>query len=526
MPYPSTFGVVVLVAAVLALARKRWCRKTPVTQVHLRGRSVRTAAEVVELLSKNYPSRPLRIGRREFPAQIATGHLAFIGTTGSGKTLLQRLLMQSALSSIGHGNGHGAVVYDAKQDVLSTLSGMDLEVPIYLLNPFDNRSVWWDMAADITNPAAALQVASTLVPVAKSDANPFFTNAARHLLYGVLLALIERAPGRWTFRHVLLLIRDSTRLYALLLQSENTRHLHSYFSHPATTQNIFSTILTYTSPYEIIAACWDRAGESLSLSKWRATESILILGNDEQNRTALDTINKLLFGRLAELVLAEPEVDDRASDARRTWFFLDEVREAGKLDLLGRLLTKGRSKGVAVSLGFQDISGMREVYGREVADEILGQCNTKIILRLNSPETAAWAAKLFGNREVLESRRSESKNRRFSLNRETSSGESLSHAIAQQPLLLDSEILGLPEISRENGVRAFFISPQTGPFCDHIDSAWLSKHLLPPDSGTENFIARPDEHQYLRPWDSQDDALLAGAPPGREESFSENASCQ
>ena len=206
--------------------------------------------------------------------------------------------------------------------------------------------------------------------------------------------------------------------------------------------------------------------------------------------------------------LAQPEVDDRQPMPRRTWFFLDEVREAGKLDLLGRLLTKGRSKGAAVSLGLQDISGMREAYGREIADELLGQCNTKVVLRLNSPETAAWAAKLCGNREVLESHHGQSRNRTATVNGQTSSGESVSHTITQRPLILDSEILGLPETSREHGLIAFFINPLTGPFKDHLESAWLSKHLLPADPSVKNFVPRPASDQYLRPWCADDDALL------------------
>src|SRR5262249_31337622 len=157
------------------------------------------------------------------------------------------------------------------------------------------------------------------------------------------------------------------------------------------------------------------------------------------------TINRLLFRRLAELALGQSEIDERSPRPRRTWFFLDEVREARKLDLLGRILTKGRSKGVGVCLWLQDIQSMREVYGKEIADELLGQCNTKVILRINSPETAAWAVKLCGNREVLETRHGESTNRRHSLNIEESSGQSVSHAITQAPLFLDSEILGLPE---------------------------------------------------------------------------------
>ena len=512
MPDGTTLGVATAVAVGLCVARNYWRAKRPVEQVHLRGRFLREPPKEASASSGSVDSVGIRLGRHLFPSAIATRHFAFIGTTGSGKTLLQRLLLQSALGCLGQGHGHRALVYDAKQDLLGLLGGMCVSVPIQILNPLDARSARWDMAADIQSPAAALQVASTLVPAATHDANPFFTNAARHLLYGTVLSLIELCPRRWTLRHVLLLLREPERLQTLLSRTESTRHLLNYFAHAATAQNIFSTVLTYTSPFEIIAACWDRAGDALSLSAWLDTESVLVLGNDEQNRSALDTLNKLLFQRLAELVLAGPEVDERNIHTRRTWFFLDEVREAGKLDLLGRLLTKGRSKGVAVVLGFQDISGMRVVYGREQADELIGQCNTKVILRLNSPETAAWAAKLFGTREVLEMRRGHSKTRRTSLRGEASSGDSVSHAIAQQPLVLDSEFLDLPETTHANGLHAYFINPTTGPFEDHIDAAWLTKHLMPPHPKTQNFIPRPSAHQYLRSWCAEDDALLGFDP--------------
>lgn len=52
--------------------------------------------------------------------------------------------------------------------------------------------------------------------------------------------------------------------------------------------------------------------------------------------------------------------------------FLDELRDLGRLDALNRLLLKGRSKNVSVVLGFQDIEGLREVYGDKVANEIVG----------------------------------------------------------------------------------------------------------------------------------------------------------
>lgn len=39
-------------------------------------------------------------------------------------------------------------------------------------------------------------------------------------------------------------------------------------------------------------------------------------------------------------------------------------------------------------LGFQDIEGLREVYGYQLANEIAGQCANKAILRCDSSDTA------------------------------------------------------------------------------------------------------------------------------------------
>ena len=76
--------------------------------------------------------------------------------------------------------------------------------------------------------------------------------------------------------------------------------------------------------------------------------------------------------------------------------FLDEFREAGKLEGLRRLLNKGRSKGACVVLGCQDVEGVRAEYGREEANEILAQCTHTVVLNVGSPETAQWATGIFG----------------------------------------------------------------------------------------------------------------------------------
>lgn len=518
---PPSPGLIVALAILLvpvtALCRWVFARSGHISTAHLRGRALNTPKRVRGLLSEHLaPDDPgLQFGRHRLPSRLATGHMAVIGATGSGKTLLQRLLMQSALPLIGRGFGHRALVYDAKQDALPILSGMALPCPIHVLNPLAAPAVAWDMATDITSPAAALQVASLLIPANQRDSNPFFSNAARHLLYGALLSLIQRRPGAWTLRDLLLIVRNPERLRTVLSGNPYTVDLLQYFEHEATMQNILSTVLTYTAPYEIIAAAWHRANGRLSLRGWLNDESILVLGNDEANRAAIDTINQLIFKRLSELILAQPEVPESPVHSRRTWVFLDEVRQAGRLDGLSSLMTKGRSKGAAVVLGLQDISGLRDVYGREVADELVGQCNTKAILRLNSPETAAWASQLFGSREVLETRRSSSRSRNFreaGLQAGSSSGESVSNDIAKRDAVLESEFLDLDETTPENGLSGFFLSPVTGAFFHRIPGEWISANLKPPSSTTLGLVPRPEAHQYLLPWSPADDKALRHPP--------------
>lgn len=517
-PPSRSFVLPLVFLGLVAFAWWRWRRLRPEavsSQLH-RGRSLRHVKTVQTALSKEKHS--LQLGTVRMPLRIATGHLAFVGATGSGKTVLQRLLMQSTLPRVREGSNHRALIYDAKQDILPILAGMDLRCPVRTFNPFDARGVAWDLAADITSPASALQMATLLMPKAQSDANPFFSNAARHLLYGVLLALIQVAPGRWTLRHLLLIVRTRSLLVDLLRQTETTQHLLQYFDHEATFQNILSTILTRTAPFEIIAATWDQRSERISLKHWLAEESVLVLGNDEENRTALDTMNQLLFKRLSELLLAQTEVLN--SGDRLTWVILDEVRQAGKLDGLSALMTKGRSKGAAIVLGFQDIHGVQAVYGKEVAEELVGQCNTKAILRVNSPDTARWASKVIGTSEFLETHHSVSQSHSFrqaGLRSDNSMGRSASNGITQRDLVLASELLDLPETSIERGLTGYFINPVSGVFRDSISGDWLRAHLLPCDPNVPNFIPRPDSAQYLRPWTSDDTQLLgtsrAGATP-------------
>jgi type IV secretory pathway TraG/TraD family ATPase VirD4 len=466
---------------------------------HQRGRkliSYKKALKLAEQLMEG-ESEYLYWGGLNLPLSVATTHFAVIGSTGSGKTILIRLLMQSVLPRIGKGLDSRALVYDAKQDSMSMLKGIAPDTEIILLNPFDRRGVAWDMAKDITSPTIAQQVATILIPEEKNISQPFFSDAARHLLSGVLISLIQNSPGKWNFRDVLLSLSNLERLKNVLLSCPATKDIAEQYLHDGiTARNVMSTLATKMQRYQFVAAAWDRATRSISLKEWLTSESILVLGNDEATRTALDAINQVIFKRLSELILAQTE-----SESRRTWIFLDELRQAGKLEGLSSLLTKGRSKGACIVLGYQDIEGLREVYGTQLANEIAGQCSNKAVLRCDSADTARWASALFGQREVLEVRLGVS----HASNQGTS--RSTNETTAKRDVVLPSEIMGLAPTTQRNGMQGFILTPHVGAYSVHFDGGVLMGRLARRNLAFPDVIPRDEEEQYLREYNAAKDTF-------------------
>ena len=77
---------------------------------------------------------------------------------------------------------------------------------------------------------------------------------------------------------------------------------------------------------------------------------------------------------------------------------MDEFGAAGHLPDVQRLFTQGRSFGVSIVAGLQEISSLEAVYGENVADTILGQFSYKACLKSGSPKTQEWMSKQFGER--------------------------------------------------------------------------------------------------------------------------------
>lgn len=470
----------------------------------------------------------------QFPFESAVNHFSFMGTTGSGKTTEIRLMMQSFIPYIGQPGcdyDQKAFVYDAKREVLSILFGAGVPPEkIELLNPFDVRSASWAISKDIQTEGDAIQFAAAIAPETNEN-NRFFTDATRDCISGVVIAFNDIAPLKWDFRDVVIALSDQRLLCSVLNASPYTRERLQYFEHATTGANILSTIRTKIAPYRTIAACWHHAEESVSLEEWIEDKngSFLVLGHSEKVREALSAINRIIFQRLAELTLDLGESDDR-----RIWYVLDEVRHLGKLEGLPGLLTNGRSKGAAVILGFQDIDGMRAVWGNEIANEIIAMCSSQAYLRLSSGSTAQWASDQFSFRYQEEIETSETNSTSWGPEGTTTSESSTKQTkMEKRERVLPSEFISMPIANNKNGVPGCYISPWFKEI-DPEKTTFLLKTLLRQESfdrlmrksaKQDNFISRPKEQERLKPWDNADlerlnlvEALLPDLPEREDDS--------
>lgn len=434
-------------------------------------------------------------GGRYLPAEETTKHFLAVGTTGSGKTVVLRLLMQSVLPQIGLGQDTRAILYDAKQDLMSILGAYLNPECIRTSHPFDERGLSWCLWRDVQEPRTAVEIAFTLIP-REHESQPFFADAARHLMYGVMISFMS--SGReWMFADLVRALRSKRILKQVLRKHPYTRELIGlYFRDERLFSNIMSTIATKMMAFETIAAAWETAKGSFSLEDWLTEEYALLLGSAHTSRAAIEAINRCIFKRACDLTLNLPD-----SFSRSNWFFLDEVSSAGKHDSLVSLLKEGRSKGARVVLATQSLSGMRDpkMYGPHVTDEILGLVGNRFIGRIEDPETAEWLSRLFGDQEIVQITRGHT-----SSSGSGNSSSSVSRSASIRRAVLPAELMNLPGASSKRGIPGYYLLRAYGCFDITYPAPEVFDDWLEPLADDEpHFIPRPASSQFLQAWSAQ-----------------------
>jgi energy-coupling factor transporter ATP-binding protein EcfA2 len=434
-------------------------------------------------------------GKYPIPDALCNYHFLAAGATGSGKTTLLRILLRGTsakpggvLGRVKQNRDTRVVLYDPKVEWNTELAELGLSDRRYILNPFDDRSVGWDIAADIIDESDAQEIAELIIPRQQSP-NSFFYDAARALLQATILALItvtENHAERWTLRDVLLACGNVNDMGALIRAANlPTGAVDDFLSAERDARSVRMTLTVENNAYNTLAAAWQNSKRRISLKEFVDSESVLILGASKTYRTALATINRLILRRLMSLTLDHPE----AGPERRTWFVLDEFPSLGTVPFLEELATEGRSKGVCLVIGFQHITHLYTLYGHK-SEALVDQCWHSAFFGTNGQSMAQWVTQRFAPL--------------YTPNDEKPWIKQQSESVTM------GDVMGLDYASKKNGFQCIIKSVKDvvpGPMRIHITPKEGPPDIPKPPKGDRErarFVSRDRSQLKLMPWTAEE----------------------
>lgn len=449
------------------------------------------------------PSTIVRWACRRVHLSNLSPHYLLIGTPGSGKTNLLKILMNSVLPDTEYGLRFRSLVYDPKTEFYPFLTRMGIpKEQIIVVNPFDARSSAWNLSRDFrAGGGHAEALAGAMIPIGAKvgghESENFFEKAANQTLTDVIEGLMHRNPEGWELRDIVEVCADLKDIVAVLKVTPTGRNTLSRFfesdnPHSKLADDIMATLWSHIRKYISIASFWHNSETWFSVKDWHQGSGIILLGTDPEREEVMNTINQLLVRRMTQVIR---RADEEPTDL--TWCFFDELSgvTSGFPDF-ARFLREARSKGARVVLACQDLAGLREVFGRDQAESLMSVCDNKGFLHLAS-ETATWASTVFGQ--------TEQQVRTHSNGGQGKSSESWTRGLVTE--VLPIEFMELPLAENHRGAtRGFFHHPgEEGVFTDYLTSEDVDKLMpgrveeLPPTR-----LDREDDAHERVVWTDQD----------------------
>ena len=324
-----------------------------------------------------------------------TNHFAIVGSPGGGKTTVIMPMVVQAVE-----RNDKVILFDNKAYFTERLPQRFI-----LIAPWDSRSVQWAVHKDCVSGAEARELAARLI---MESHDPMWSNAARLVLTGLIVHLQQQGKP-WGWKDLSVLLNLPIEGLQEIIETAYPEAWRSVEIASRTTQSILITLASYMAQIHDMARVWGNAEDGFSITDWlrddyEGTRVIVMQGNQKFKEMQNSIVNGMLS--MAGAHINSPAMND--STERRIWLFLDEAPQLKKADWIPDIVAVGRSKGVRVVLGIQDIAQLREIYGRDQAESWTSMIGTYIFTKIGGNDTARWISETIGVREVERFERSTS----------------------------------------------------------------------------------------------------------------------
>jgi type IV conjugative transfer system coupling protein TraD len=395
------------------------------TDEHLRGSELMSGEGVRALLERNGDTSPYSIAGVPVRKGAETLHFMFTGASGTGKSQAMFELMDQVRA-----RGKRAIVHDPTGEYTETYFREGRDV---ILNPLDARSPNWNPWHEVSEDYHMTNIANGLIAEPTRESDPFWATAGRHVLKDVL-AVLQR-NRRMTNRALYEAISLNTLedLNALLAGTPGAT-----YTSPTTEKAGMSLKMTIQNQLEPFMFLRDD-GPKFSIREWvkdEASDSWLFISTTEAQADAMRPLLSLWTNLVIQSVL-----DLEPIHRERIWGFLDELTRLQKLPSLEAALTGTRKFGLCLALGIQDFGQLRNLYGADIAQTIISQCQTQLLLRIRDGKAAKALADLMGTQELEKKEESFS----YGLNSQRD-GVNVHSRRLNREIVMSSEILTLPDM--------------------------------------------------------------------------------
>lgn len=358
----------------------------------IRGTQVVAFKKLVRLCTEKN-RKQVRIAGVPMPTSVENLHLLINGATGSGKSVLLRELMLSALK-----RGDRMIVVDPNGDLYSKFGRPD----DVILNPYDERTQSWMYFNEVRAEYDWKRLSYSVVPLG-GDANAEEWNSfGRLLLRAVSRKLFElnihdiNQVNYWCceapFKELQVFLKDTEAASLFSGASESTR---AFDSARFVLSNKLSEHRSMPSG-DFSIRDWMESGKGCMYITWR-----------EDMKTAMKPLLSAWVDVFCSSVLSMPE-----SAHRRWWLLIDELASLEKLASLEDVLTKGRKHGVRVVAGLQTVSQLSAIYGKDMAQTLRASFRNLVVLggSKTDAETAKEMSTALGEHEVARPEYTDSRN--------------------------------------------------------------------------------------------------------------------
>lgn len=399
----------------------------------IRGAKLKAAPTPIgRLFSAKRRARLLSVGGIAIDHEAEVEHVLLSGATGTGKSTV----MNSFLPII-RGRGDRCFIIDLDGSFYAR-HGRPGDL---LLNPYDKRSVQWSPFGELQSDEDYRRVAEAMIPPAPDGGlNGDWIQYGQGMVADLMRVMKQEGDLRPSKLHQWLTAASPEALRDML-QGTTSAVLSE-----SANEKFLGSVRGVTTPYIGYLDLLSDGTETFSIRQWIRDESKkgwLFLTYRQDQQAKLGAFLSCIAAIAMIEALSLPE-----SRTRRLFFMLDELATLGPLGRVPDTLTKIRKHGGCVVLAVQVLAQLRAIYGADMAQAIIGNAGTKVILRQGDAETArSWEAQL-GEREVRRWSESTSSNDAGGeRGRRRSRGRSFGESIVREPVMLASELMGMKNLT-------------------------------------------------------------------------------